>query len=97
MDKKVLSGLYSFKYSNYLPPCKKSEKTDEPFSEKCQTDGRADGQTDNGDFIGPSVGRRSNMHDKNVRKTILRRIFLEAHTIQTVPKHLVFQFQSVNV
>ena len=37
------------------------------------------------------------MHDKNVRKTILRRIFLEAHTIQTVPKHLVFQFQSVNV
>ena len=28
--------------------------------EKCRTDGRTDRRTDNGDFIGPSVGRGSN-------------------------------------
>ena len=31
-----------FKYSNYLPSCKKSEKTNELFLRKTQTDGRMD-------------------------------------------------------
>ena len=33
-------------YSNYLPLCQKSEKTNRPFPRK---------KTDNSDFIGPSV------------------------------------------
>ena len=39
--KKTLSV---FKYSNYLSPCKKSEKTNEPFLEKRQTVGQTDRQ-----------------------------------------------------
>ena len=51
-----------FKYYNYLPSCKKSERTNEPFLRKmlnCQTDRQTDRQT-NSDFIGPSVGQGSN-------------------------------------
>ena len=47
-----------FKYYNYLPSCKKSERTNEPFLRKmlnCQTDRQT-----NSDFIGPSVGQGSN-------------------------------------
>ena len=41
---------------------KNQENNNEPFPrKKCQTDGR----TDNGDFIGPSVGRGSNNNNNN--------------------------------
>ena len=53
-------GLSVVRYSNYLPSYKKSAKTIEPFLRKTpswRVDRRTDGQTDNGDFIGPSVGR----------------------------------------
>ena len=53
-------GLSVVRYSNYLPSYKKSAKTIEPFLRKTpswRVDTRTDGQTDNGDFIGPSVGR----------------------------------------
>ena len=50
-----------FKYSNYLPSCQKSEKTNMPFLRKMlnwRMDGQTDGRkTDNHDFVGPSVGR----------------------------------------
>ena len=46
LEKRVLPV---FKYSNYLPLCQKSEK-------------RTERQTDNCDFIGPSVGRRTNYY-----------------------------------
>ena len=49
--KRVLSG---FKYSNYLPLCQKLEKANEFIPEKIAK--LLDGQTDNSDFIGPSVG-----------------------------------------
>ena len=52
-------ALSVFKYSNYLPLCQKSEKTNEAFLRKipnCWTDR----QTDNSDFLGPSVGQGSN-------------------------------------
>ena len=53
-------GLYQFyKYSNYLPSCKKSEKTNELFLRK-MPNWQTDGQTDNSYFIGPSVGWGSN-------------------------------------
>ena len=48
-------ALLVFKYSNYLPLCQKSEKTNEPFLRKMPK-----GQTDNSDFIGPSRKRGSN-------------------------------------
>ena len=51
--------LSVFRYSNYLLSCQKSEKTIEPFLRKTpdgQTDWWTDRQTDNGNFIGPSVG-----------------------------------------
>ena len=51
--------LSVFKYSNYIPSCKKSRKADE----KCQTDRWADSQrerkTENSDFIEPSAGQGS--------------------------------------
>ena len=53
-------GLSVVRYSNYLPSYKKSAKTIEPFLRKTpswRVDRRIDGQTDNGDFIGPSVGQ----------------------------------------
>ena len=47
-------ALSVFKYSSYLPSCKKSEKTNELFLRKTQTDGRMDRrpdrQTNKGDF-----------------------------------------------
>ena len=58
-------GLSVFRYSNYLLSCLKYENY-WAISEKNaeltdgQTDTRIDGQTDNGDFIGPSVARGSN-------------------------------------
>ena len=56
--KKVLSV---FKYSNYLPSCQKFEKTNEQFLRKIaiskKNAERTDGQTENVDFIGLSVGR----------------------------------------
>ena len=53
--------LSVFKYSNYLPSCKKSQKTNDPFLGKNAE--LTDRQTVIGDFIGPSVGRESNkMH-----------------------------------
>ena len=68
---KSLSG---FRYPNYLPSCKKSEKTDDQFLKKIakltdghtyrqmhrQADGQTNHQTDNSDFIEPSVGWGSN-------------------------------------
>ena len=48
LKKRALSVI---KYSNYLPTCQKSEKTN---------DRQTDRQTDNGNFIGPSVRRGSN-------------------------------------
>ena len=46
-------ALLVFKYSNYLPLHKKNrKKLMIQSSEKCKTDG----QTDNSDFMGPSVG-----------------------------------------
>ena len=44
-----------FKYSKYLPSCRKSETLIELTDR--QKDRRTDGQTDSSDFIGPSVGR----------------------------------------
>ena len=49
----------SYKYSNYLPSCKKSEKTNELFLRK-MPNWQTDGQTDNSYFIGPSVRWGSN-------------------------------------
>ena len=54
--------LSVFKYSNYLPSCKKKKKTEKnwwPIPEKNPelTNKLTDGQTDNGDFIRPPVGR----------------------------------------
>ena len=52
--------LSIFKYSTYLTKIKqKSEKTNEPNLRKMPNQ-KTDGQTDNGDFIGSSVGQRSN-------------------------------------
>ena len=47
LDKKEFSwkkkALLTFKYSNYLPSCKKSEKANDPFlRKKCLTEGRTD-------------------------------------------------------
>ena len=57
LEKRTLSV---FKYFNYLPSCKKSEKTNETFLKE-MTDGRTDGWTDGGthdsDFIGPFIER----------------------------------------
>ena len=52
-EKKPLSV---FKYSNYLPSCQKSQKTNEPFLRKIPN-GQTNRGTGNGDFIGPSIGR----------------------------------------
>ena len=59
-------ALSAFKYSNYLLSCQKSGKTDELFLRKIpnwrtdrQTDWLRDGQTYNGDFTGPYLGRGS--------------------------------------
>ena len=64
LEKRVLS---LFRYSNYLPLCQKSEKTNELFLRKMpnwrtdrQTDTQTDRKTDNSDFRGPSVGQGSN-------------------------------------
>ena len=45
-------ALSVFQYSNYLPLCKKSEHTNDPFLRKMPN-----WQTDNGDFIGSLMGR----------------------------------------
>ena len=50
LEKRALSV---FIYSNYQPSCQKTEKHNEPFLIKTPK------QTDNSDFIGPSVGRES--------------------------------------
>ena len=55
LEKRALSV---FRYSNYLPSCQKSEKTNEQFCGKT-VNWWADRQTSNCDFIGPSVGRGS--------------------------------------
>ena len=51
------------KYSNYLPLCKKSEKTNDSFLRKMPkltgSQTHTDNQTNNGDFIGSSVGQGS--------------------------------------
>ena len=64
-------ALSVFKYSNYLLPCQKSEKTNEPFLRKMPTwqmerqmDRQTDGQTDNSDFIGPSIDWGSKKEEK---------------------------------
>ena len=55
-----------FKYSNYLPLCQKLEKTNMPFLSKMLNwrmgwmNIQTEGQTDNHDFVGTSVGRGSN-------------------------------------
>ena len=49
-------ALLDFRYSNYLPLCKKSKKLMIYSWEKYWTDKQTDGQTDNSDFIGPSLG-----------------------------------------
>ena len=52
-------GLWSvFKYSNYLPPCKKSGKTNDPFLRK-MPNWPTNRRTDNGDFIGLFIERGS--------------------------------------
>ena len=56
-------ALPVFKYSNYLTSCQKLEKTNELFLRKMpnwRTDRQTEGQTYNGDFIGPSVRQGSN-------------------------------------
>ena len=56
--KKVLSV---FKYSNYLPLCPKSEKTNMIFLRKMLTmDRQTEERTNNRDYVEPSVGRGSN-------------------------------------
>ena len=63
LEKRTLSV---FKYSNYLPSCKKSEKTNDPFLRKTlnwRTD-TPDRQIS--DFIGPSVGRESKTQNTSV-------------------------------
>ena len=53
------ASISAFKYSNYLPLCQKSEKTNQSFLRKMlniQTNRHMDRQTDNSDFIGPSTG-----------------------------------------
>ena len=53
LEKRTLSV---FKYFNYLPSCKKSEKTNETFLKK--NDRRTDRRrTHNSDFIGPFIER----------------------------------------
>ena len=55
--------LSVFKYSNYLPSCKKSEKTNVPFLRKMLKwwmGRQVEGQTDNHNFVGPSLGWGSN-------------------------------------
>ena len=51
-------SLSVFKYSNYRPSCQKSEKNEWAIPEKNAelVDGQTDIRTDNGDFIGCSVG-----------------------------------------
>ena len=57
LEKRVLSV---FKYSTFLTSCKKLEKTNnDPFQIEIPA-GRPVGQTYDSDFIGPSVGLRSN-------------------------------------
>ena len=57
-------GLSDFKYSNYLPRCKKSRNS-WPIPDKYveltngQTDRQTNRQTDYGDFIRPYIGRGS--------------------------------------
>ena len=57
-------ALTVFKYSNRLPSCQKSEKLICHSWGKCWTDGwmdrQTEWQTDNHDFVRPSVGRGSN-------------------------------------
>ena len=61
----VRGTLSGFKYSNYLPLCKKSEKNKWPILEKNveltdrRADRKTDRQTDNGNFIGPSIRHES--------------------------------------
>ena len=58
LEKRALSV---FKYSNYLPSCKKAKKN--YWKKNVELMGRGwqtDRQTDNSDFIEPSVGRGSN-------------------------------------
>ena len=51
-------ALSVFKYTNYLPPCQKSEKTIEPLLRTMpnRQHRRTDWQTGNGYFIGPFWG-----------------------------------------
>ena len=54
-------ALSVFKYSNYLPSCPKSEKTNMIFLRKMLTmDRQTEGRTNNHDYVEPSVGRGSN-------------------------------------
>ena len=54
------SALSVFKYSDFPPSCKNLEKTNnDPFLIEMLAS-PTDGQTDNSDFIGPSVGPCSN-------------------------------------
>ena len=51
------------KHSNYLPCSKKSEKTKDGWmmrGGRLLMEKPTDGQTENGDFIGPFIGRGSN-------------------------------------
>ena len=54
-----LPGKQSLPVFNYLLSCQKSEKTNEPFLRNMLR-WQTDRQTNNNDFIGPSVGWESN-------------------------------------
>ena len=87
--------LSVFKYSNYLPSCQKSEKTNEPLLRKSlnwRANRPTDGQANSGDFIEPSVGRGSNIN-QNISKTMdqLRRFqpVLPRSSLRTIYKTFI--------
>ena len=57
-------GLSVFKYFNYLPSWKESKKICSIPEKNAKL---MDKQTNKGDFIGPSVGRRSNKSRHNMQ------------------------------
>ena len=49
-----------FKYSNYLPSCQKSGTANMPLFLRMDGHTQTEEQTDNHDFVGPSIGQWTN-------------------------------------
>ena len=62
-----------FKYSNYLPWCKTSEKTNHPLLMDRRRDSQPARQTENSEFIGLGVGQRSKISNLEQSATLFER------------------------